>query len=136
MTDETAAPTQVNIVEIVEKYIKLRDKRDAIKNEVKQKVATIEAAMAIAEGVLMDFFNKSGMDSAGCAAGTAFKTTRTSATVADWDSVIEYIKENEAWHMLEHRVSKKAIEEYVATEGDLPPGVNWSAETTINIRRS
>ena len=33
--------------------------------------------------------------------GTAFITTVDFANVAEWDAVLDFIKENEAWDMLE-----------------------------------
>ncbi len=125
-----------DVNELVEKYIKLRDAKAAIQNGVKEKLARIDAGLAIAESALMDIFNTQGIDSVGCSAGTAYKTTRTSATVNDWDAALGFIKENEAWHMLEKRVAKTAVEDYVAETQDLPPGIKWAEFVTINVRRS
>jgi hypothetical protein len=38
--------------------------------------------------------------------------------------------------MLERRVSKAAVEQYKDEHGNLPPGINWREEITINVRRS
>jgi hypothetical protein len=126
----------INITEVVTKYIELRDKKASIMNEAKQKCGQIDAALEKAEAAILAFFNANGMDSAGCTGGTVFKQTRTSATVADWDSFIEFVRKDEAWHMLEHRAAKSAVEEYVAANQDLPPGINWKADVTINVRRA
>jgi hypothetical protein len=56
--------------------------------------------------------------------------------VADWDATLDFIKANEHWQMLEHRVSKQAVEEYKSEHGDLPPGVDWREEVTVNVRRA
>jgi hypothetical protein len=56
--------------------------------------------------------------------------------VADWDYVLDYIQKNELWNMLEKRVSKQAVEQYVEEHGNLPPGINWREELVVNIRRS
>lgn len=126
----------MSIEELVEKYIMLRDKKAAIMNAAKEKCAAIEAALTVAENTIMALLNEHGLDSLGCASGTAYRTTRTSATVADWDATLQWIKDNDAFHMLERRVAKTAVEEYVKAEGDLPPGVNWKQDVTINVRRS
>jgi hypothetical protein len=34
------------------------------------------------------------------------------------------------------RASKTAIVEFVEANADLPPGINWRAETVVRIRRS
>jgi hypothetical protein len=38
--------------------------------------------------------------------------------------------------MLERRASKSAVEQYRDTNDELPPGLNWREEITVNIRRS
>ena len=126
----------INITELVEKYIALRDRKAQITNDAKKQCATLDTAMEKAEAAMLAFFNANGLDSAGCANGTVYKQTRTSVTVADWDAVVAFVKENDAFHMLEHRVSKTAVEEYVSANEDLPPGINWKADTVINVRRS
>ena len=44
--------------------------------------------------------------------GTAYRSTRSSATVADWEAVLDHVKEQDAWELLERRVSKGAIQQY------------------------
>lgn len=126
----------MNITELVERYLKLRDKKADLKAEFDKKTEAINNALEMAENALLAFFNANGMDSASCPLGTAYKSTRTSATVADWDAALGFIRERELWNLLERRVAKKEVEAYVETEGDLPPGVNWRSDVTINVRRS
>lgn len=127
---------QINITDLVDRYIQLRDKKAEIMNAAKAKCARIDDALDKAEAALLAFFQTNGMDSASCGAGTAYTATRTSATVQDWDQTLEFIKGEEAWHLLEKRVSKKQVEEYVEANGDLPPGIKWSSEIIVNVRRS
>jgi hypothetical protein len=126
----------VNVTDLVDKYIRLRDRKAQMDADHKQKLAPIQAAMDKAEAALLALFDQQGMDSAGCAAGTAYRTTRTSATVADMDAFLAWVKENEMWHFLERRVAKTQVDEYVAANSDLPPGVNYNSMTSINVRRA
>jgi len=68
--------------------------------------------------------------------GTAYRSTRSSATVADWEAILAHVKEQEAWELLEHRVNKKAIMQFREVHDDLPPGINWSEAQVVNFRRS
>ena len=88
------------------------------------------------EAALLAEFTESGIESLRTKAGTAYKQTRTSAGVADWEAVLRFIQDNELWHMLEKRVSKSAVEQFKDANGDLPPGLNWREEVVINVRRS
>lgn len=131
----TPAPA-VNVTELVGKYIKLRDLKAKLDAEHKERVGPITAAMEKAEGALLAMFDQLGMDSAGCDAGTAYRTTKSSATVADMDAFLEFVRDNEAWHFLERRVAKTQVDEYVAQNQDLPPGINYSTVVSINVRRA
>lgn len=124
-----------DLSELVEKYIKLRDKREAVAEAVKEKQAKIDAVLERIEGILLATMEDMGMESVATSNGTAYKSTRSSATVADWDAAFDYIRTHEAWHMLERRVNKKSIVAHKEETGELPPGVNWREEVTVNIRR-
>lgn len=126
----------MTLEEIVSKYIAIRDKKAVMKAEYDSKVARVDEALTKLEAVLLKTFDEAGMESCKTSAGTAYKTTRTSFTVADRDAFIGFVKDNEAWEMLESRCSKKAAEEYMSANGEIPPGVNYRAEQVVNVRRS
>ena len=69
--------------------------------------------------------------------GTIIKNTKTSVTVADWDSFFtHYVVPNQAWELLEHRASKVAVLQIKEETGDIPPGLNYSEMYTASFRRS
>lgn len=121
---------------LVEKYIQLRDAKAKLAGIHKEKVATIDAVMKKIEAQLLADFTALGVDSCGTPSGTAYKSTQTSATVADWDACLDYIKANDLWNMLDKRVNKTAVVEFIEEHKNLPPGVNWREEIIINVRRS
>lgn len=125
----------MNFDDVVSRYIQLRDKKAAIKAEYDAKVAKIDEVMGKAEAVLIKYFAETGLESVRTDSGTAYKTTRSSATVGDWDALFSHILSTENYQLLEHRVSKKAVEEFKEVNADLPPGVNWREEVVVNIRR-
>ena len=126
----------MKVDELVKRYILLRDKKLAIKKEYDEKVAKLEQVMDKVEAVLLKHFEETGAESVKTDSGTAYKSHRTSATVADWDAFLAHVQRHEAWELLEHRAAKKAVEEFKAANDDLPPGINWSSEVVVNIRRS
>jgi hypothetical protein len=126
----------MNITTLVERYIAARDMKTKLDAAHKTKLEPLIAAMEKTESAILDFFNKHGMDSAKCEAGTAFKASRTSATVNDMDAFLDFVRENDAWHMLEKRVAKTSVDEYVAEHNDLPPGINYTRMAALNVRRA
>lgn len=126
----------MKIDELVGKYIQLRDKKAEMDAEHKARVSKITEALDKIEYVLLKEFHASGMDSVKTSAGTAYTQTRMSATVADWDIALKFIRDHDAYDMLEKRVAKSAVEAYIEETGTPPPGVNIRQEVVVNVRRS
>jgi hypothetical protein len=133
-----ATAAAVDLDSIVERYIQLRDRKDQLVSAHKLELAKFEAAMERVENYLLRHLNVSNSESIRTKAGTFFKTTKTSAQVADWDATSEWIKDDidTRWPMLEKRVSKGFVEAYKEEHNDLPPGINWRSEVAVNIRRA
>lgn len=126
----------MKVDELVDKYIKLRDKKASIKAEYEAKVEEYDKMLDGLESLLLNTFNETGMDSVKTASGTAYVSTRSSASVADWEAYFNgYVLPNEAWEMLERRANKTAIEQYKSANNELPPGINWTETRVINVRR-
>jgi hypothetical protein len=127
----------MTIKELVAKYIEVRSKKEAFAKEYKAKVAKYDEALNKIEGLLLKNFDSSGMESVKTEMGTAFVSTRTSATVADRDAFMEFVFElGEAGKaFLENRVSKPAVEDFIAANEMPPPGVSVRVERTVNVRR-
>jgi hypothetical protein len=122
--------------ELIEKYIGAREKKAELTAAYKEKAAKIDAVLDKIEAVLLAQFEQLGTDSVKTPHGTAYKARKTSYSPADWDLVLEFIKTNDLWHMLERRVAKAAVDAYKAETGDIPPGLNMREEVVVNIRRT
>lgn len=126
----------MKLSEAVSLYIQMRDKKAQMKADFEASIAPLNEKMEKLEAKLLDVFNKTGMDSVKTEHGTAYTTTRTTASVADRDAFMEYVKEHEEWSLLEVRASKTAVEQFKAVHDDIPPGVSIREERVVNIRRS
>lgn len=126
----------MKLSEAVSLYIQMRDKKAQMKADFEASIAPLNEKMEKLEAKLLDVFNKTGMDSVKTEHGTAYTTTRTTASVADRDTFMDYVKANEEWSLLEVRASKTAVEQFKAIHDDIPPGVSIREERVVNIRRS
>lgn len=122
--------------DLIKKYLKLRDAKSELEAKHKAETQRYTQAMTKIEQLLLAEFNETGQDSAKTAVGTAYKSVRTSAKVADRDAFLDFVRENDAWGFVENRVNKTAVEEFLAEHEQLPPGVDVTRSATINIRRS
>ena len=124
------------VEQVVETYLKLRRKKEAVENETKDRVAELKAKRTKLESWLMQKADEDGVTSFKTTAGTAFVTTTDFANVADWDAVLTFIKENDAFDMLEKRVSKTAVRAHMDETGDVPPGITYGSKIGINVRKA
>ena len=117
-------------------YIKLRDQRAQRKAAYEEDDAGDRAKQDKIEVEFLRRFNERGIDNvAARGIGTAYRSTRASASVGDWDNLFKFIQEEGAWEMLERRVNKTAVQQFRDEHDDLPPGVNWNETQVINFRR-
>ena len=119
----------------IKAYVALRDEKARLKKEYDEQVESIEAKMEKIEQVLKEHMDKAGLESVRSAAGTAFKTYKEYVSVESWDSTLDFIIKNEAWHFLKRDVVKAAVKEYMEENGSLPPGVRYERELEIQVRR-
>lgn len=134
MTDPVKETPAVD--EIVARYIALRDKKAEIKAKYDAEVEAIDAAMNRVENYLLKLMTELGVESIRTSAGTPYVSRRTSATVADWDAFLDWVRRNGEWSMLERRANKTVVQSWRDEHNDLPPGLNWREERVVNIKRS
>lgn len=135
MSEAATAPPAMTPDVMVAKFIALRDKVATMKKKHTDELAPYNVAMATLEAMLIDVLNRNGVESMRAPAGTFYTTTRTSAKVENFTDVLQYIKDNDAWELLESRVAKSAVEAIIADTGSNIPGVVVSRELVLNVRR-
>ena len=125
----------VTVDAVIKKYMRLREKKAATEAEIKERVDAIKADMAKLEAFLMAKLDADGLTSFKTDYGTAFLTTTDFANVEDWDAVLRFIREEDAFDMLEKRVSKTAVRGYIEANKEVPPGIKYGTKLDINIRK-
>lgn len=127
--------TEPSANEVIAAYVKNRGEKERLTAAYKADVKVIDDKLKKLEVWLQMWLSKEQLNSVNTDAGTAYKTTVEQATVSDMTSFIEFVKDNEAWHLLEKRVSKTGIREMLDADEPIPPGVNWYVTTAINVRK-
>lgn len=126
----------MNVKKMIEYYIRLRDKKSEMENAHKEAMAPIRSAMTDLENRMLAHMNDEGTTSLSAKGlGTAYQTTRVSATVADREEFKRYCEENDAWELADIRAGKTAIREMLNDTGELPPGINWREDIGVNFKR-
>lgn len=125
----------ITIDGVIDTYLKLRNAKAAIEAEAEEKVKGIKQKLEKIENYLIAQADKQGVTSFKTKLGTAFVTSTDYASVADWDAMLNFVKEREAYDLLERRVSKAAVRGYIEQDGAVPPGVNFGSKISLNVRK-
>lgn len=121
---------------VISGVITVRDQIDALKKQQKEALAPLNDKLAKLEAYLQMQLTAQGMTSlAAKGVGTAYLQNVTSCTVEDWEATLGWIKTTDAWEFLERRVSKTVVQEYMESQGEVPPGVNVRTEIEVRVRR-
>lgn len=121
---------------LVATYIACRDGKEIIKREMTDRTKPLDGVMKLIEGKLLKQIEDSGVESVKTASGTVYKLPKTSAKVADWNVLLEYIKKNDAFDLLKKDVSKDAVKARIDEHDEPVPGVDMYTIITVGVRRS
>jgi hypothetical protein len=121
---------------LIEVFVQLRDRRAQRKAAYAEDDSGDKIKQDKIEVEFLRRFTERDIDSVSVRdVGTAYMSTRTTATVADPEIYWNYIRENDAWELAENRVNKTAAAQHMEESGEPVPGVNISSTNVINFRR-
>jgi hypothetical protein len=121
--------------QVIAGVLSLRKQIDVKKQAHKDELAPLNLKMEKLEAFLQLQLTTLGTTSfAAKGIGTAYLQNTVSVTVEDWDATLSWIKETGLWEMLERRVSKTVVQEYIEGHEVVPPGVKVRTEVEVRVR--
>ena len=118
-------------------YIKIRDAKDKLTADYKKQYADLEEQMGVLEAEMLETCKTMNADSIRTKAGTIIRSIKSRYWTNDWDSMYRFIKENDAYGLLEKRLHQTHMKEFLSENPDLlPMGLNVESEYTVVVRRS
>jgi hypothetical protein len=125
-----------NLERLLKAYVKMRDKRSQLKREFDEADGSLRKKMGLVEAELLKMLNAAGSDSLKVTGvGQAFLTKKVTVKATDWNALWNYILESKHIDLLQKRVASRAVQEFVDTEGEMPPGVDMHTERVVSVRR-
>jgi len=138
MSDETQgdkAPQKMD--DMVKAYIRIRDKRSENKKEFEEHDSNLESQMQLISDEMLNMCKKINADSIKTKYGTIIRSIKSRYWTNDWDSMYDFIYENDAFGLLEKRLHQTNMKDFLAENPDLlPKGLNLESEYTVVVRRS
>ena len=127
----------MDISKYVKVYLNLRKAREELSKAFDIKDKELKDKQELIENQLLQFLNETKQESSRTEFGTVYRQEDLVPSAADWSVIYEWIKENDAWELLEKRLKKTFIKTYSETnKGDLPPGVNVFRKYLVRVRKN
>lgn len=137
-TPAVAAPAEkvAAFENVVKNYVLIRDKIKEQDKLYDDKMAPLKGLLNELSGKLTSLLEDVGAESIKTAAGTAYSTTRYSASLKDPQAFMEYVIKSEAWDLLDRKANATAVRDFIATNGSEPPGSKLSVVRSVGVRRA
>lgn len=118
--------------ELIRTSLTLRNKYQALDQESDK----LKAQFKDVKYQIVKKCNELGVDSASIKGVANINVvTKKHASVHDWDALIKYMKENDAWYLFQKRIATKAYQETLELDGtDDLPGCATFEQEDVNIR--
>jgi len=123
--------------ELVKAYLTIRNEREKIEADYKERDMQLKADMAVLEQEMLSGCNDMKVESLRTDSGTVIKSLKERYTCADRDNFNKFVLETGAVELFEARLHQGNFKEFMSErhhEG-LPPGVNVMREFTITVRK-
>lgn len=118
-------------------YLKIRDARSALKAQYEEDDKKLEEQMDVIEAKLLEICKATDADSIKTQAGTVMRRVATRYWTNDWDSMYEFVKENDAYGLFEKRISQTNMKQFLEENPDkFPKGMLLDSAYKITVRRS
>jgi hypothetical protein len=127
----------VSLEKLTRVYIKMREKKAEISQELEAKMSDMEEKMKTVKTAILDHMKELGAESLRTDAGTVYRTVRTTYSTNDWESMNKFILEHSVPEILEKRIHQTNMKVFLEEHPDvLPPGLNANMEYSVTIKRS
>jgi hypothetical protein len=128
---------QYDLDKLTAVYLKMRDKRDDMRREAEAREKEIEEQMGIIEAEMLEVCKQMNADSVRTPHGTIIRSVKSRYWTNDWDSMYQFIKEHDAFGLLEKRLHQTHLKEFLSENPDtFPIGVNVENSYSVVVRRS
>lgn len=116
----------------------LANERDALretKRGIEQQLKELDALLATNEQAIIEVADELGLDRFAVGKLTFSISEQTVGNVEDWEAVYQFVRDNNAFYLLQRRLANAAYKE-ILDGGDSLPGVVPFTKRSLNMRKS
>ena len=134
---EGAKMENITTDKLAEIYIKIRDKRAELKEKYEADDVELKNQQDMLAERMLDVCREINADSIKTPAGTIIRKVDTRYWTTDWDSMYQFIVENDAYPLLEKRLHQTNLKQFLDENPNLlPAGLQADSKYTVVVRRS
>lgn len=133
MTIATDMPPLDKLAEV---YIKIRTRIAEVTKAYDEEVEGLKAQQAEVAGAMKDLLQQLNVRSVNTAGGTVVLTEKVRYFPSDWAEFKNFVKENDAFDLMEKRIAQSNMAKYLEENPDkYPPGLQSETEITVSVRK-
>jgi sugar phosphate isomerase/epimerase len=137
MSEENEVAERPDLDQLTSIYLKIRDKRAENKREFENVDKDLEEQQKMLAEQMLDTCKEMNADSIRTPHGTIIRSVKSKYWTGDWDSMYNFIKEHDAFGLLEKRLHQTNMKDFLNENPDvMPMGLNVENEYTIVVRRA
>lgn len=122
--------------ELVTSYLQLRGLIQEKEEQHKNEIAELKEQMDALSAQLLDVCNENDADSIKTKYGTVSRRIQSRYWSSDWESMHQFILQNEAPFLLEHRIHNVNMRQFLDDNPDIyPAGLQVDSKYVIQVRK-
>jgi len=137
MSEENEVAERPDLDKLTAIYLKIRDTRAENKREFENVDKDLEEQQKMLAEQMLDSCKEIGADSIKTPHGTIIRSVKSKYWTGDWDSMYNFIREHNAFGLLEKRLHQTNMKDFLQENPEvMPMGLNVESEYTIVVRRA
>lgn len=126
----------IDMDDLSQQYLRLRQKRELLKERFLSEDGELEKAMAEIEEQLLNTLNESNSNSMSTNSAVIMRSVRKRYMPTNWDAVYKLIDKHKAFGLLEKRVHNGNMKDFLEEHPDeYPAGLNVDSRYAVTVRR-
>ena len=122
--------------DLSQQYLRLRQKRELLKERFTAEDDELEKGMAEIEAQLLDTLNSINSNSLSTSSAVVMRSVRKRYNPSNWDAVYKLIEKHKAFALLEKRIHNGNMKDFLEEHPDeYPAGLNVDSRYAVTVRR-
>ena len=131
MTEE-----QLSLDDLVGIYLKIRNAIEAKEEQHKAELQELKDQFEVVGNKLLEVCNEQNLDSIKTPVGTVSRRVTSRYWTSDWDSMYQFIQENDAPFLLEQRIHNSNMRQFLEENPDkFPAGLQNERKYAVQVRK-